>query len=151
MTATTLAAPIFLGERREEAVWAPVAEEVGEAFDRTAIGSSLTEVAAQLEAGLVRLREEDLPQALRTRVALRTLHRRAEKRGFGPVLRCTTANFRSIAKSAGWQTELMKVPSPSARPGTLPRARPSALPPADAGAHSPAPGPLATCEAPRAP
>src|SRR5687767_2593884 len=118
MVAASLAAPIFLGERSgaEEPIEAEPLQPATWA-ERGATRPGLTTLAAEIECGRLRVvAEEVLGERLRTRLALKTLRRRAEKRGHSPVLRCTSPDLRAVAKSAGWQTELVSGPAPSAGP-----------------------------------
>ena len=114
--AATLAAPLFLGERGGFAAEETVTEEWVRPvprIERGAAGVGLTSLAAEIECGRMRVVDEgDLEIGLRTRVGLRTLRRRAEKRGYAPVLRCSSVELRSVARAAGWQTEFVAPAAP---------------------------------------
>src|SRR5687767_11601898 len=123
--AATLAAPLFLGERGGFVAEEKATEDWVRAvprIERGAAGVGLTSLAAEIECGRMRVVEEgDLEVGLRTRVGLRTLRRRAEKRGYAAVMRCTSVEFRSVARATGWQTEMVT-------PAEAPPAGDAALP-----------------------
>ncbi|MGI8423748.1 MAG: baseplate J/gp47 family protein [Chloroflexota bacterium] len=132
--AATLTAPLFLGER-----FAPEADTADDsppppcAIERAPKLLGLTALSAELESGRLDVLEEAvLAPALRTRVALEILRRRAEKRGRAPLLRCTSRGLRSIAHASGWPTELatVAVPKPASHSVKTPATRELSVPPA---------------------
>ena len=149
--ASAFRVPLFLGERGGDAVVAEVEQEVEDVrFGNDGPGPrGLTTLAAAIESGRMGVVEEgDLGAELRSRLALKTLRRRAEKRGRTPVLRCSSRGLQALAKSAGWQTEFVSGAAPSAGPGTLrspgPLATLAGPRPAQRGTTSPEPPPAPT-------
>ncbi|HEU5318275.1 MAG TPA: hypothetical protein VFX49_19340, partial [Chloroflexota bacterium] len=126
-------AALFLGERVEPLTverleLPPRAVQAG----RIDAGRTLTSLAAALECGDVEALDESLlAPELRSRVALTTLRRRAEKRGRTPALRCAGRELRTLAQAAGWRVEKVVAAPPTAAavPATAPVPPTSALAP----------------------
>ncbi|HEV2125758.1 MAG TPA: baseplate J/gp47 family protein [Chloroflexota bacterium] len=96
-----------LAEVRDLEIEAPAAE--APTTLPLALHLGLPEVAERIEHSTgtrIAIEESELAPTLRTRTALRTLRRRADKRGRQLVLQTSSREMRRLALSAGWETAL---------------------------------------------